>query len=247
MPRFGSGTCVHCGHYSEELTADHILPNSWYPDSTPAGLEKWQAPACSDCNAEYGRLERGLFQQLALGVDPWVVGGEGVGERAARSYDPRVANNEKDRQHREAGREKLRRRIREFDSASLKTPILPNIGTLPSPQNGSYSGEYVDWSDLQCLLAKFVRGITYVATGEVLPREYIVRIIRPNVYSRIPDELLNTSLALFERGPGFRVERHAAADDPYAAFFRILLWGKYEFFAAVLNRKIQGSANTSGG
>ena len=231
--RFGAGTCIHCGEYAEELTGDHVLPEAWYPDSTPPGLEKWQAPSCSPCNADYGKFERRLFQQLAMGVDPWVVGGEGIAERALRSFDPRAAKSVADRKHREAGREKLRRSLNEAESISLDKPVFPNVGTIPPATDGHYATQTVSWSDLERIVLKFIRGISYLATRQVLPSDYVIRVVRPDAYSRMPEELLRTPADVFERGPGFRVYRHAAADDPFAGLFRIYLWGKYEFFGAI--------------
>lgn len=103
----------------EKLTEDHIPPAAWYADSTPPELEKWTIPACDDCNCEYGRLERSLFQQLALGIDPSALGAEGIGERARRAFDPVAAKDDRDRKHREASREKLRRRLRMGDYVAL--------------------------------------------------------------------------------------------------------------------------------
>jgi hypothetical protein len=245
MPRFGSGICIHCAEPTDQLTADHILPESWYPDSTPPGLEKWQAPSCHRCNNEYGKFERNLFQRLALGVDPWIRGGEGIGDRALRSCDPRAAKNDNDRSHREAGREKLRRRVQAVPSVPLDMTILPNVGTIPSSDSG-YSIETVPWSDIERLVSKFIRGISYLATQQVLPPGYVIRVVRPDVYSRMPEDLLNTPATIFERGPGFRVERHAANDDPFAALFRIFLWGKYEFFGAIWSAALEAPKGAGG-
>src|SRR5437763_7089967 len=116
---FGSGLCVHCGHYAAQLTSDHVLPESWYPESTPPGIEKWQAPSCEECNHEYGKLERFVFQHLAFGVDPWIIGGEGIGERAFRSIDPGAGKNENDRAHRNAGLESMNRRLTRVSAIQL--------------------------------------------------------------------------------------------------------------------------------
>ena len=243
--RFGPGTCIHCGEPSDKLTNDHIFPDGWYPDSTPRGLEKWQAPSCEACNAEYGKLERRLFQQLAMGVEPWVVGGEGIGERALRGCDPRAAKSDDDKKHREGAREKLRRRMKELPVIPLSTGILPNVGTI-MPSVDGYTAEEIDWSDIERMVVKFVRGMTYHVTGQVLPQSYVIHVVRPELNGRVSPEITNSPATTLERGPGFRVVRHATAEDQFSAFFRIFLWGKYEFFAAVWSSELDSSRTIAG-
>jgi hypothetical protein len=167
---FGAGYCIHCREYAEELTNDHVPPESWYSDSTPLNLEKWRAPACRKCNSEYGKLERSLFQRLALGVEPWIVGGEGVGERALRSFDPRAAKNPKDRAHRVAALERVRNRLKHMDNVDQPETVLPNIGTIGPPSEQGYAIDRVEWDELRRYIEKLVRGISFVATQRVLHR-----------------------------------------------------------------------------
>jgi hypothetical protein len=64
-----SGKCVHCLGYFNDLTWDHVLPVSWYPD-IPSDLEKWAAPSCVSCNKKLGRIEEELLIKLGLCLDP---------------------------------------------------------------------------------------------------------------------------------------------------------------------------------
>jgi hypothetical protein len=63
------GQCVHCLKDHVELTSDHVFPQAWYPDAAPASLEKWQFPACDECNNRYSRIERDLLNRFALALD----------------------------------------------------------------------------------------------------------------------------------------------------------------------------------
>jgi len=181
-----------------------------------------------------------------MGVEPWTVGAEGIAERALRSFDPRTAKNENDRKHREGAKEKVRRDIVHVSKLSFTEPILPNVGTIHSPGDQGYSVEIVSQSDLHRLIEKFVRGISYIASGEVLPPEYVIHIIPLTQSHRLPQSLLESPATVFERGPGFRVERHGTCDDRYAALFRIQFWGRYEFFATVWLAELETSSVTAG-
>lgn len=65
-----SGRCVHCLKESLELTWDHVFPQAWYPDTTPANLEKWKIPACLECNQLHSKSEGDLLVNLAMCIDP---------------------------------------------------------------------------------------------------------------------------------------------------------------------------------
>ena len=66
MSKFVKQKCIHCLRFCEYLTEDHILPESWYPNNTPANIEKWVAPACNKCNSELGKIEEERVKQQAL-------------------------------------------------------------------------------------------------------------------------------------------------------------------------------------
>jgi len=77
--------CVHCLRRSESLTADHIVPSSWYPDTTPSNVERWTAPSCRECNAYLGALERDLVIRLVLCVNPRSPAASGLAAKVFRT------------------------------------------------------------------------------------------------------------------------------------------------------------------
>jgi len=239
--RFGSGQCIHCRKYVNQLTSDHVFPQSWYPDTTPLDLEKWQAPACGTCNAEHGKIERRLLQRLALGTDPWVPGAVGIGEKALRSFDPHVAKSDKDRKARELARDKVADEFIRIPALPAEG-VLPNIGTVHDRGIKGHLVTEVNFAEVECVMRKIVRGITFVTTGEVLTEKYNIEVLSPDDHANLPDFLWNTRCETFERPPGLRVDRHSVDDDRFAAFFRIFLWERYEFCAFVLNTEFEQSS-----
>ena len=236
--RFGAGQCIHCQTYVDQLTSDHIFPESWYPDTTPLGLEKWQAPSCKSCNSEHGKIERRLLQQLGLGTDPWVSGAAGIGEKALRSFDPRVAKNDKDRKARENARDKVARELQQM-SQFPAGDVLPNIGTIQAGGGEGYAVTEVSAADIGRVVKKIVLGITYLRTGQILPRKYRVAVLSPSENAKLPESWLHTSRDVFVRPPGFLVHRHYVDDDEFAAFFSIFIWERYEFCAAIVNTELE--------
>src|SRR5213592_4057327 len=89
------GACVFCGALGG-VTDEHVFPNAWYPDDTPADVWKWQVPSCYRCNHDYYRKrESRIFPFLGMSAEPQHPGAKGVGERAFRAADESVAKKPK--------------------------------------------------------------------------------------------------------------------------------------------------------
>jgi hypothetical protein len=118
------GICAHCLQFSDDLTWDHVFPQAWYPETTPLDLEKWKMPACQDCNARFGRLERDLLVRLGLCVPPATAATAGIVEKVLRGLDPNAASSKRDRRARAADRERITKELVTFERP-------PNEGVLP--------------------------------------------------------------------------------------------------------------------
>ena len=80
------GRCIHCRKPLVKPTKGiHVFPSSWYPDTTPKGLERWTAPSCGRCNGEFGRLEKDLLVFFACCMDPTKPATKGLYQRVRRT------------------------------------------------------------------------------------------------------------------------------------------------------------------
>src|SRR5713101_2012146 len=100
--------CVHCLQESDERNWDHVIPTSWYPDTTPEDLERWKIPSCTKCNARYGAIENEILLRLGLCLSPGDIQAAGIAEKALRAIKPEFARSERDRRAREAKRRQIR-------------------------------------------------------------------------------------------------------------------------------------------
>jgi hypothetical protein len=105
--KLGPGKCVHCLKDVEERNSDHVFPESWYPDSTPPNLEKWQIPSCIPCNTDYGKLEQGFLLKVGLCLDPFDLASASIVQKSLRSLNPAAGRDARDAQHRQAKRHKI--------------------------------------------------------------------------------------------------------------------------------------------
>lgn len=93
MPKFTNQKCIYCLSFYSELTGDHILPKSWYPASTPQYLEKWQVPACRDCNLGLEKAEEDLFTRIGICLKEDDFLSQGVSQKAVRKMNPLAATD----------------------------------------------------------------------------------------------------------------------------------------------------------
>jgi hypothetical protein len=229
--RFGPGKCVYCLGEFHELTSDHIIPESWYPTTKPAGLELPQAPACLKCNAEYGVLERGLRELLGFAVDPWTEGGEGIGDKSLRSIDPSKGRNERDRAIRARNQEVFAQNI-EYIREPGTTRVLPNIGRVEPDEQGFYRSSRVPKRVLAKVIRKWVRGFAWYCEGKYLGREYVVQA---KTVGEDPSKVKAGWWAPEVRiGPGVIILRKVTPDHPVVGLYIFRLWGRFEFLGAVV-------------
>ena len=103
----GKGRCVHCLKEGVERNWDHVLPKSWYPETTPADMEKWQIPSCIACNDRYGKLERDLIGRLGLTLDAKNPSFRWTCREGIARHQPDAATSEGDATARDARAKKI--------------------------------------------------------------------------------------------------------------------------------------------
>jgi len=230
--KFKAGRCVHCLKTCNTLTSDHVFPRSWYPETTPNNLEKWQIPACKKCNKKYGKIENYLLLRFGLCLDRNQEGAKGIPEKALRSINPKIGKNVKDSYHRKKTRQKI---LREALMANEmpKTAILPDFGLHPAQDFADAIGVLVGVEELEALGDKLVRGITYVSNGRYIEEDHDIKIYFDPNQSAVFAEAAKKFGAKYHRGPGILVSHAAAKDDPVSGVFDFTLWGTFRFWAIV--------------
>ena len=215
---FPPGRCVHCLQHVEKPTSDHVFPKSWYPESTPDNLEKWQIPSCSRCNREFGRLEERLFIKLAACVDNQALESLGVGNKLLRTLDPSRGRDAKDTSIRE------KKALSFLASRHEPSPETPTACVTPHP-----SGKVVSVSvpDLDRLGEKIMRGLVFIYLGKLVTSNYqVCSNGLPGVYPGFDSRALSAGERL-ERGPGIEVHWARTAEDPVCGLFVIKIFGRY--------------------
>jgi hypothetical protein len=204
----GDGPCVHCGVVGPR-TWDHLLPESWRGRSVPK--REWLIPSCSQCNADYGQIERQLLVPLAAPLEPDTPGAEGLVEGVWNSMDPTRSKegDERDRNARLKERERL-------------------LASLLFAPDGKTATVSADGKKIDRMVKKFVKGITWLDDHETFIDDEKYSITwHPIPPDRIPDILMQAHAKFYLLGQAMKVRRVTSPDgDQRIGFFLIALWNQ---------------------
>jgi len=227
------GKCVHCTCSFDDLTWDHVFPESWYPETTPPNLEKWEIPACERCNQVYGQLENDLLIRFGLCLDPGDPKSLGIPEKAYRAIDSSYGKNSEDSRLREAKTTKLLGET--FMGSEIpRKGLYPNFDRthgLPSEQQ---IGLLIKAESIARLTEKIVRGITFLEDGTFIEPPFTVNQYTLSDQRATPlISLLKTIGREYAREPGIVIIRATNQSNKVVALYAIEIWGRFKIYASV--------------
>jgi len=218
--------CVHCLLPADSVTADHVFPSSWYPDTTPASVQRWTVPACSKCNRELGKLEKDLLVRLVLCVNPKSHAASGLASKALRSLGIEAdLLSEREKRHRRKLRDKIRAELLPHADLVGKPGKIPGLG--PAQGSESQWSIPVPWAGLAIIAEKIIRGCEYKLKGRFVEAPYGMRIfVSPTDF--VPEPYASASQS-YELGPGCNIRRIFAIEDPNVVLYWISIWNTLNF------------------
>jgi hypothetical protein len=229
----GPGRCVHCLREVEERNWDHVLPASWYPETTPPDLEKWTAPSCIKCNSEYGKLEQDLLIRFGLCLDPHDTAAKGIVDKALRSIKPEYGRDAKDRKARLKKQKEILGEMRRFPELPNRG-IFPNFGPAHHPGPDGYYGVQLDKKKIERLTEKIVRGVAFVQDEIFIDENYDLAIyFLEDSGAELVVEMIAQYGVQLHRGPGLIVKRAVIPEDPRAGLYAIEIWQRAKMYAAI--------------
>jgi len=224
--------CIYClGHFSAaQITDDHIIAGSWYPETTPSTVQRWTAPACRSCNNRFSSTEQYVHARLAACIDP-THPAAGMWEKAKRSIDPKRARGRRDKEQRIRQRRAFWKGLRTLARAPAHT--LPF--SIQNLAKGSRTGLIIDAKKVNGLAEKWGRGIYYKIHGHPVSSNAEIEVIH------LPEGAVGEAFGGFweqrkilDAGPGIQVSYLSTEDSSKRAdvyLFRI--WDQVEIFVAV--------------
>jgi len=213
--------CVHCLRLTETPQADHVFPDSWYPDSTPATVQRWTVPSCPECNSKLGQLEKDLLIRLGLCIDPKSEAASGLASRVFRSLGLDVDGlPEKEQSIRDKLRAKLRSEFIPYSEIAGQPGKIPGLGP---PDESAEWVFVVPWAALSIIAEKIARGCEYRLARRLVEPPYAVRTFVTE--SGVVPEPFASHVKLVDFGPGCKIRRVFVSEDPNVVLYWISIWG----------------------
>jgi hypothetical protein len=180
-------------------------------------------PTCLDCEERLQKVEDYLFNRLGRRLDPDDPVRPGLGQRAMDSIDPERAEDDRDRNAREALLAELRRDKVEEDSP---LPTLP--GFEPEEESGKNVAFRIRAGDAYAFGERLIRGLTYYDLRKYITDEtYDLHVLR---FGQDPSEVLTLLQGWGETKehlPGTLTIRRARADyDPVCGVYELTIWDR---------------------
>lgn len=226
--------CVHCLRDPVERNWDHVFPESWYPDTTPPNLAKWQVPSCINCNKELG-IESEFLIHVALCLDPKDPASRSIVQKALRALNPESAKTPSDGRAR-AG---LSRRITSKLLQGHEIPtegIFPSLGERWGRPRGTGIALTIPAESFRRITEKIVRGITYLECERYIEAPHTIEFFALDEEGARPlRALLEAHGTTLAREPGVIVRRAVVPDDGVSALYEIEFWKQFKTHAVVLD------------
>ena len=227
------GKCVHCLRFTDDRNWDHVFPRSWYPDTTPPNVSKWQVPSCRPCNKELGVIENEFFVRVALCLNPNDPASKSIVQKALRAMTPQYAKSSSDRR----ARISLAKRV---TSSMLRGREIPSLGIYPSlgerwghPARSGIALT-IPVASFRRITEKIVRGITYIDGHIYIEPPHSIEFFALNDEgAKFVRETLDAFGTTLAREPGIIVRRAVAPEDGVSALYEIEFWKQFKTHAAV--------------
>lgn len=235
--KFSNARCVYCLEFFEELTSDHVFPKSWYPETTPQNIEKWQIPACYKCNQRYSVIEAELLKRFGLCIDPNELRSLGIADKALRALKPSCAKKQKDKRCRRKDLARILDSVIPNEKIPMES-VLPNFGGWPGLQPEERIAITVSADQIDLFCEKLVRGLTYLKYSKYIEDNLEIDVF--HVHEKNIPELAKEIHCFGQKhecGPGIKICSAFARDNSLSALFEIVIWGKLKMFASILPNK----------
>lgn len=242
------GRCIHCREPLVKPTKDHVFPSSWYPDTTPKGLERWTAPSCARCNGEFGRLEKDLLVFFACCIDPTKPATRGLYQPVRRAIGIGVTGlSDQEMLHRAAKRRKLLNEAQPY-SPDMLPHIIPGLGPHPEAPVSLQRQLTIEAESVHAVIRKIIRGCEYwLAGGRIIEPPYNITVIFPTETPEFVKQVMTAfALGPVHLGPGLRIRRGGAHDDPLCALYELVIWETMTVYASIQRPETEQTRRVTG-
>jgi hypothetical protein len=210
-----------------------VFPKSWYPDTTPQNLEKWQIPSCIRCNSKYGKIEDDLIGRFAVALDSKNPASAGLVETAIRALDPAAGRDERDAAARLARQRKLLADMYKGEQIA-GAQVMPGLGERWGRPLAQQQAIKIPGEKLMAMTRKVVLGHAYLDNKTFIEPPYKIHCyLADDEKVKVVKELLDKHGKEYKREPGLVIRRVHVDGDPLTALYEITFWNQFKTYAII--------------
>ncbi|HXJ06782.1 MAG TPA: DUF2934 domain-containing protein [Candidatus Acidoferrum sp.] len=143
--------------------------------------------------------------------------------------------SDEEKGHREARRRKLLIEAQPYSSEVLPH-IIPGLGPHPEAPVSSQRVITMEEKSIQAVVKKIVRGCEYwLAGGRIVDPPYEIEVVFPSETTELVDKIMAAfAFGPVHLGPGLRIRRGGAQDDPLSLLYELVMWETMTVYASIL-------------
>jgi hypothetical protein len=165
---------------------------------------------------------------LGICIDPAAAQAAGISAKVLRSFGVGGAGKtEKEQILRAKTKARILRELIPYHAVKGKPGIFPGFGPHPGFADEEQQAILVSHESLVAVAEKVVRGAEYVVARRYIEPPYSMRTFFVDPTPEIVALFANAQD--LDLGPGFRILRMGAAEDPNVVLYRGIIWGKFVF------------------
>ncbi|NQY73552.1 MAG: hypothetical protein HRT90_02195 [Candidatus Margulisbacteria bacterium] len=230
-----SDKCVLCLKKCDKLTKEHLIPKSWYPDSTPSSVQRLTFPSCKKCNNEYSKIEEKLLTALSHCIDPEDEAVKGLFDKQKRSMNQSKGRDNKDANSRQNKKENFRKQLINNPKDVPQNAFLTGFGIDENIQDDNILGLLIPCEELDKFSEKITKGVTYLDSDKYIdPDQYQIEI---SIYKKPINEAMlhhfNSKSTTFLSSNIATIKRSKQRKDPTISSIYLKIWNKLEIWSKV--------------
>ena len=232
--------CIHCLEIPDEITEDHVIPESWYSTHSRSNF-KPRAPSCFPCNNDLGEKEKLISHVM------WMCMPENHPLRAELTQKVYRACGMGANGKPLSGLDEKERRIRLMYAQKLlkstvpateidKNRMMPGFGYHANYPENMQRATIMDYPTLILVASKVVRGLEYIQKKQ---NRYIENPYRLDVYfPRSPHDAdlvtVRNICPIFSDNTN-TIQRGADPARPLEPIYIIRLWNQWEIWGVIMH------------
>lgn len=231
--------CIHCLKIPDEITEDHVIPESWYSADSKSSF-KPRAPSCLACNNKLGEKEKWISHimwmcmpedhpfRAELTQKVYRACGMGIDGKPLPNLDERER-----RTHLIYARKLLQSTV---PAEIGKNRMMSGFGYHHNYPENIQRATIIDYPTLISVASKVMRGLEYIQKKQnrYIEKPYRLEVYFPSNPHDADLTIVRNICPIFSDGTNI-IQRGADSARPLEPVYIIRLWDQWEIWGVIMH------------